>query len=174
MLKNNISRYGLIAKLFHWVTFLFLIAQIPFGFYISSLEFSFTRANLENFHVLSGIIIFYIVLARLIWKFFNPTPKLWSKNKYQTLIAKVNHFLLYLFIFIIVLSGVFKKFFIEENVNLIFFNIQSSKTIFEFSNIFYELHWLSSIILITLTLLHVFAAIYNHVFLKQKVLKKII
>jgi cytochrome b561 len=66
MLKNNTSRYGLIAKLFHWVTFIFLIVQIPFGVYISNLEFSSTKITLENYHILSGVIIFYIILARII------------------------------------------------------------------------------------------------------------
>lgn len=173
MLKNNISKYGLIAKTFHWLTFIFLMIQVPFGFYISNLEFSLVRVNLESYHVLSGVIIFYIVLSRLIWKFFNPTPKLWSKNKLQVFIARTNHILLYLFLLIVVFSGMLKKFFIEEPINLFFFEIQSSKTIFELSNAFYQLHWLSSIILVSLVLLHILAAMYNHMILKQKILKKI-
>tara|TARA_B110000967_G_C18634263_1_gene435240 strand:+ start:158 stop:682 length:525 start_codon:yes stop_codon:yes gene_type:complete len=173
MLKNNISKYGSIAKIFHWVTFIFLMIQVPFGFYISNLEFSLARVNLESYHTLSGVIIFYIVLARLIWKFFNPIPKMWSKNKLQVFIARTNHFFLYLFLLIIIFSGVLKKFFIEEPINLIFFDIQSSKTIFELSNTFYELHWLSSIILVSLVLLHILGASYNHIILKQKILKKI-
>ena len=174
MIKNNISKYGLIAKLFHWITFFFLIVHIPFGVYISNLEFSLTRYNFENYHALSGIIIFYIVLARLIWKFFNPTPKLWSKNKLQALMAKTNHFLLYLFIFIILLSDILKKFFMGEPVNLIFFNIQNSKTMVVSSNFFYELYWWGNIILVTLILIHILAAIYSHIILKKKILKKII
>ena len=113
MLRNNITEYGLIAKIFHWATFLFLIIQIPFGFYISDLEFSVERMNFENYHNIGGIIIFYVVLARLIWKFLNPTPKNNSTVAWQVLLAKLNHFLLYLFVIVIVVSGVLKKFFIE-------------------------------------------------------------
>ena len=174
MLRNNITEYGLIAKIFHWATFLFLIIQIPFGFYISDLEFSVERMNFENYHNIGGIIIFYVVLARLIWKFFNPSPKNNSTVIWQVLLAKLNHFLLYLFVIVIVISGVLKKFFIEEPVNMLFFNLQSSKTIFKLSDIFNELHEVGVVILIGLILLHIFAVIYHHIFLKDKILKKIL
>ena len=67
-----------------------------------------------------------------------------------------------------------KKFYMEESVNLIFFNIQSSKAIFEFSTFFYKLHELSNIVLITLVSLHITATLYHHIFLKQKILKKML
>ena len=68
---NSSTEYGLLAKLFHWITFVALITQVPFGFYLVDLEFSDRRINLENIHILIGITIFYIVLFRLIWKLFN-------------------------------------------------------------------------------------------------------
>ena len=50
---NSKSEYGLLAKLFHWLTFIVLIAQIPFGFYLVGLEFSDERIELENIHTVS-------------------------------------------------------------------------------------------------------------------------
>ena len=94
---NTSEKYGLLAKLFHWFTFIALIIQIPFGFYLVGLEFSDRRIDLENIHILIGITIFYFVLLRLIWKLFNPSPK--SEHNFfkgQALIAKINHFLLYM------------------------------------------------------------------------------
>ena len=70
---NNYSKYGLFAKLFHWITFIALLAQVPFGFYLVGLEFSDQRIELENIHILVGITVFYITLFRLIWKLFNPS-----------------------------------------------------------------------------------------------------
>ena len=106
---NSFSKYGLLAKLFHWITFIILILQIPFGFYLVGLEFSDRRIDLENIHILIGIIVFYITLFRLIWKFFNSSPT--DENSFfrgQIIIAKVNHFLIYLSIFTITISGVLK------------------------------------------------------------------
>ena len=51
---NSQNEYGLLAKLFHWVTFIVLIAQVPFGFYLVGLEFSDERIELENIHILVG------------------------------------------------------------------------------------------------------------------------
>ena len=93
---NSINQHGLLAKLFHWITFIALIIQVPFGFYLVGLEFSDRRIDLENIHILFGISIFYVTLFRLIWKFLNPSPKEWKSHfKGQTLIASANHFLLY-------------------------------------------------------------------------------
>ena len=90
---NSQNEYGLLAKLFHWLTFIVLIAQVPFGFYLVGLEFSDERIELENIHILVGITVFYITLFRLIWKFFNQSP---SENKSffkgQVFIGKANPF----------------------------------------------------------------------------------
>ena len=44
---NSQNEYGLLAKLFHWVTFIVLIAQVPFGFYLVGLEFLMKELNLK-------------------------------------------------------------------------------------------------------------------------------
>ena len=75
---NSINEYGLLAKLFHWVTFIVLIAQVPFGFYLVGLEFSDERIELENIHILVGITVFYLTLFRLIWEFLRNF--IWEKH----------------------------------------------------------------------------------------------
>ena len=60
---NSNSEYGLLAKLFHWITFIVLIAQVPFGFYLVGLEFSDERIELENIHILIGITVFYLKIT---------------------------------------------------------------------------------------------------------------
>ena len=67
-LNNTISEYGLVAKLFHWISFIILIIQIPLGFYLVKLDFSDTRITLEEYHVIFGIIIFYLTILRLLYK----------------------------------------------------------------------------------------------------------
>ena len=57
---NSFYKYGLVAKVFHWVTFMLLLLQFPLGLYLVSMDFSETRINLEQFHIFFGIIIFYI------------------------------------------------------------------------------------------------------------------
>ena len=171
---NSLNEYGLLAKLFHWITFLVLILQIPFGFYLVGLEFSDERIELENVHILIGITIFYITLLRLMWKFINPNPTS-SINifKGQALVAKLNHFLLYLSILMITTSGILKKLYMGETLNFLFFNYGFKKDNFILADAFYEVHIYANYLLIALVILHILAVIAHHVLFKDKILKKI-
>ena len=173
-LFNSLNEYGLLAKLFHWVTFLILIAQIPFGFYLVDLEFSETRIELEDIHILIGIIVFYLTLFRLIWKFFNPTP-LSSISHFsgQIIIGKLNHVFLYLSILLITTSGILKKLYMGEKLNFFFFKYQLKDFNFELSDIFYTIHIYSNYILIALICVHIFAVIIHHYIFKDNIIKKI-
>ena len=171
---NTFSKYGLLAKLFHWITFGVLIIQIPFGFYLVGLEFSDRRIDLENIHILIGIIIFYITLFRLIWKFFNSSPvKENSFFKGQIFIAKANHFLLYLSIFTITISGILKKLFMGERLNFLFFKYGFKSDNFVLADTFYEVHIYANFLLLALIALHVLAVIVHHYIFKDKILNKI-
>ena len=109
-LLNNKSKYGLLSKLFHWLTAAGLIVQIPLGFYLVDLDFGQFRIDIENYHILFGLIIFYITLVRLIFKLLTPAPD-FKGNAFlgQKFIAKLNHLLLYLTLLTITSSGILKK-----------------------------------------------------------------
>ena len=174
-INNTSEKYGLLAKLFHWFTFIALIIQIPFGFYLVGLEFSDRRIDLENIHILIGITIFYFVLLRLVWKLFNPNPK--SEHNFfkgQNLIAKTNHFLLYVGIFAITISGVLKKLYMGEKLNFFIFQYAFKESNFQLADSFYIVHIYANYLLITLVSLHILATVTHHVFFKDKILKKML
>ena len=171
---NSHKEYGLLAKLFHWITFIVLIIQIPFGFYLVGLEFSDRRIDLENIHILIGITVFYITLFRLIWKFFNSSAA--DGNNFfkgQIFIARVNHFLLYLSIFTITISGILKKLYMGERLNFLFFKYGFKQDNFVLADTFYEVHIYANYLLIALVTLHILAVIVHHVVFKDKILNKI-
>ena len=171
---NSQKEYGLLAKLFHWITFIILIAQIPFGFYLVGLEFSDRRIDLENIHILIGITIFYITLSRLIWKFYNPSPRDWKIHfKGQVFAAKANHFLLYLSIFTITISGILKKLYMGEKLSFIFFNYGFEKDNFLLADTFYQVHIYANYLLVFLVVVHILAVIVHYFIFKEKILKKI-
>ena len=171
---NSQKEYGLLAKLFHWITFVILIVQIPFGFYLVGLEFSDRRIDLENIHILIGITVFYITLFRLIWKFFNSSPTEGNSFfKGQIFIAKANHFFLYLSIFTITISGILKKLYMGEKLNFIFFRYGFKKDNFQLADLYYEVHIYANYLLIVLVALHILAVIVHHFIFKDKILDKI-
>jgi cytochrome b561 len=171
---NSFSKYGLVAKLFHWITFIILILQIPFGFYLVGLEFSDRRIDLENIHILIGITVFYITLFRLIWKFFNSSGAEGNSFfKGQIFIAKANHFLLYLSIFSITISGILKKLYMGEKLNFLFFEYGFKKDNFQLADLYYEVHIYTNYLLIFLITIHILAVIVHHFIFKDKILDKI-
>ena len=171
-LNNTISEYGLVAKLFHWISFIILIIQIPLGFYLVKLDFSDTRITLEEYHVIFGIIIFYLTILRLFYKIISKSPKLHNSSFIgQNLIAKLNHFALYLSLLAITTSGILKKLFNGETLNFFLFKLKF-KTNFDLADKFYDLHIISNYTLIVLISLHIFAVIFHKVFLKENILKR--
>ena len=173
-LKNSLTEYGFISKIFHWLSAAVLFAQIPLGFYLVDLDFSEKRLFIENVHVTIGLGIFYLTILRLIYKLFNPTPALGNSVFIgQRVIAKLNHILLYLSILVITISGALKKLFNGEMLDLFFFDLEI-KDNFELAELFYDIHILSNYTLIALISLHVFAVIIHKVVFKENLLKKML
>ena len=173
-LTNNLTEYGSISKIFHWLSAAVLLIQIPLGFYLVDLDFSEKRLTIESIHVILGLSIFYLTLLRLIYKLFNPTPSL-GNNIFpgQRLIAKLNHILLYLSILVITTSGALKKLFNGEMLDLFLFDIEI-KDNFELAELFYDIHILSNYTLIALISLHIFAVIVHKFLFKENLLKRIL
>ena len=161
-LTNSISEYGLVSKLFHWLTFVALLIQIPMGFYLVDLDYSDYRIFIEDIHVTLGLSIFYLVLFRLLYKFINPTPALPPAIfSGQKVIAKLNHFALYITLLSVTISGTLKKLFNGESLNFLF-KIKL-KSDFDKADFFYDIHIYSNYTLIALISLHVFAVIIHRV-----------
>ena len=173
-LNNNLTEYGSISKIFHWLSAAVLLFQIPIGFYLVDLDFDEKRLTVESIHVLLGLSIFYLTILRLVYKFLSPTPPLTnSLFPGQRLIAKLNHIFLYLTIFIITISGALKKLFNGEILDIFFLKLEI-KDNFDLAELFYDIHIIANYTLITLILLHIFAVIVHKVLFKENLIKKIL
>ncbi|MDC1033035.1 cytochrome b/b6 domain-containing protein [Candidatus Pelagibacter sp.] len=173
-LSNNLTDYGLISKIFHWLSAALLLLQIPLGFYLVDLDFSDKRLTIENIHVTLGLTIFYLTILRLFYKLINPTPALKSSIfPGQKIIAKLNHIFLYISILVITISGALKKLFNGELLNLFFFDLEI-KDNFNFAEFFYDIHIIGNYTLISLILLHVSAVIIHRVLFKENLLRRIL
>ena len=171
---NNLSEYGLLSKIFHWLSAAVLFIQIPLGFYLVDLDFGDKKLTVENIHVTLGLCIFYLTLIRLIYKLFNPTPAL-QNNIFtgQRIIAKLNHILLYLSILVITISGALKKLFNGETLDIFLFVLEIGDN-FNLAELFYEIHIIGNYILITLISVHVIAVVIHKVLFKENLLKRIL
>jgi len=171
---NNKTKYGLLSKLFHWLTAAGLIVQIPLGFYLVDLDFDQSRVDIENYHILFGLIIFYVTLIRLIFKLLTPTPDFeGSAFLGQKFIARLNHLLLYLTFLTVTSSGILKKLFNGESLVIFFKKINLTYN-YELSEQFYSIHILANYALIGLITLHILAVLFHKLFLRENILKRIL
>ena len=138
------------------------------------LDFGDERLKIEKIHVIIGLAIFYLIILRLLNNFFNPTPKIGpSKFLGQKLLAKTNHLLLYVAILSITVSGILKKLFNGETLNLFFREI-ALKENFELADQFYDIHVFSNYSVVILITIHILAVIFHKVFFNENLIKKIL
>ena len=173
-LTNNLTEYGFISKIFHWLSAAALLIQIPLGFYLVDLDFGEQRLTFESIHVLLGLSIFYLTLLRLLYRLINPPPSLpGSIFPGQRLIAQLNHIFLYILIFVITISGILKKLFNGEILDILFTTIEINDN-FELAELFYDVHVIGNYTLIILISLHILAVIIHKIIFKENLIKKIL
>jgi cytochrome b561 len=90
----------------HWVISIALICTFILGLYVSDLPFSLERIKLISYHKWAGISILFLVTIRILWRLTHTPPALpISIPHWQQKLASITHFLLYVFMFSIPVSG---------------------------------------------------------------------
>ncbi|WP_231571810.1 cytochrome b/b6 domain-containing protein [Rickettsia amblyommatis] len=71
LLTNTENSYGLIAKLFHWIMSIIVIAMLVVGFLMDNFVALPLKWQLYGIHEAAGIVVLSLVIIRLLWKFYN-------------------------------------------------------------------------------------------------------
>jgi len=176
MIQNTESSYGWLAKLFHWLIALAIFALIFVGFTMSSMESSPDKFELYKMHKASGVVVLILVLLRLIWKYTNktvePPADLPSILK---LAAKSGHFMLYVFMFLMPISGIMMSRFSGFDVSVFnLFIIPAAEKNTQVAGIFHQIHAIGIWFFIVVIVLHIGAALYHHFIRKDNVLMRMI
>lgn len=106
MWRNTSQSWGVIAKTLHWGVALLILAQFALGWTAVSWRLSPTKFDLFVWHKSIGITVLALVVLRLLWRAWNPPPGLpvdtapWERRA-----AQLSHFLLYLLMLAMPLSG---------------------------------------------------------------------
>lgn len=100
------ARYTGTAIALHWLIALAIIGTFSLGLYMSGLPFSPDKLKLYSWHKWAGVTIFLLALTRLAWRATHQPPPLpWNMPAWQRLAAHGTHFLLYVLMLAIPLSG---------------------------------------------------------------------
>lgn len=173
--QNTQHLYGTVTKIFHWLTALLILTVIPLGVvanewaYETNEQLAF-KAQLFSYHKTLGVIIFWVALARILWAVRQTKPGgLHPERKAETLLAEVVHWLLYISLVAVPLTG-----WIHHAASTGFAPIllpigqelplvPKSEAV---SGIFASLHWIWSKIMVGSILLHIAGAL-KHQFIDK-------
>lgn len=177
MIKNTEDNYGLIAKILHWVIALSIISLITVGFIMHDMEPSPEKYELYGLHKASGVLVLILVTLRILWRFSNKVvqPPADLPNILK-LAARSGHFLLYVFMLLMPISGIVMSHFGGHDISVfgLFIIPSAVDKIPQISGLAHEVHVLGIWAFIAIIVIHVGAAFYHHFIRHDNVLMRMI
>ncbi|MCP5363258.1 MAG: cytochrome b [Rickettsiaceae bacterium] len=176
MLKNTVSSYGLISKLFHWLIGIAIIGLLVIGFTMVSILPSTDKWQLYAMHKATGVVVLFFVLLRFLWRFINIKLELPADLPlWQKLASKITHYLLYIFMFLMPVSGILMSRFGGHEINVFnLFIIPPLEKNIILARFFNNLHEVSAFLFAALIGLHISAGLYHHFIRKDNILSRMI
>ncbi len=103
---SDAARYTPVAISLHWLIALLIFAGWGLGFYMADLPLSPAKLRYYSWHKWMGVTTFILAVLRVGWLATHSAPRLpHAIPPWQTRTARVTHFVLYLLMFVIPLSG---------------------------------------------------------------------
>ena len=75
MLKNTDDAWGIVAKAFHWVFAVIILAQLVLGKVAEEAQVSPQKLDLFVWHKSIGVTILLLLTLRIVWRLINTPPK---------------------------------------------------------------------------------------------------
>lgn len=169
---GNERRYGFVAQGLHWLTaILVLWAWLIAGTWGRGGDSSPVMA----LHQTLGFTVFLLVLARLVWRFFDTRPNEPEMPIVLSFVAKVSHWLLYALLVAIPLTAIVGSS-LEGHSITIYGNAIGPwlSTSRHLGHQILEYHQLLGTTLIWLAGVHAAAAIFHHLVLRDRVLRQML
>jgi len=177
MLLSSTSRWGAIAKIFHWSMAIGLVGMLLAGYFMTDLPNSRFKIDVYSLHKSTGLTLLALLVFRLLWRWLDPTPLLPAHTpRWQRLLAKASHGLLYLLMLAMPLSGWLYN--SAANFPLRWFGTIRIPALSgpdrELKHLAGDLHEAFAIALAILLCVHVAAALKHHFIDRDSILKRML
>lgn len=178
MIKNTRNAYGSIAKLLHWLMGIAIIAMLILGLLLESIKDEHLADLAFTIHKSVGMTLLLLIVLRTAWRLSNITPSSSTHVKaWQQKAEKLTHFLMYMALFIMPLSGwamstasgYLPSFFGYGEFAMPF--IPNSKAL---ADTISWVHTIAAYTLIALVSVHILATVQHYVVHKENILKRIL
>jgi len=104
-LRNTDTRWGAVAQAFHWGIAILILVQGSIGLTMVELGMTPTKVKVFALHKSIGLTILALALLRLAWRLGQRVPSDPPMPRWQRVAARASHFLLYVLILALPLSG---------------------------------------------------------------------
>lgn len=174
-LRNTASEYGSLAKWLHWLVAIGMVVIIYLGLTQSGMERGPERSEIRVIHGSIALIVLVLMTIRIVWRFMNDVPAHpEGVPGWQRATASLVHWGIYLAVFVQLISGPITVATGDNPVSFFgLFSFTLPVAVTEDAHHFWEeIHEFTWQIVAVLLVVHIVAAIYNHVVLKNDVLRR--
>ena len=172
------SHYTRTAIGLHWIVALLIFATFGLGWFMTDIaDASQTKMQYYAWHKWLGITVFLLAVIRVLWRSFHqPPPQAQSIPKIQQLAAKIVHWMLYILILIVPLSGYFYT--LAAGSPVVYLGIIPLPILIQpdvqLAHTLKELHEILVYTMVALVGLHLVAALKHHIFDGDNTLAKML
>ena len=176
--KNTQHQYGIVTILIHWLMAILIIGLFVLGKIMSDLDYYDPNYHVYPWwHKSFGLVVTFMLVFRIIWKWTNPKVEtIKSIKPIEVKLSKIMHAILYMSVFICCISGVMIS--TAEGAGIEFFNwfeipalISSGSSQADLAG---EIHEISTLTLIVIASIHLFAGLKHHFINKNNTLKRML
>jgi cytochrome b561 len=174
--QNTPNKFGSLTKFLHWLIFILFVTQYALVYRRGYLpEESTEKLQYLMLHKSFGVILLGLAVFMILWRHAGTRPSYISMNVVEKLLAKLTHFLLYLTMLIMPLSGIGMSLYAGYSVSVFGLALPLTLTKNEaLGNALYQTHVWTSYIVLALAALHILAALYHHFLRRDEVLKRML
>lgn len=174
--RNGTGHFGWVSRGIHWLMALALILNLGFGAWLARIEPSFSTLWMYGAHKSAGMTLLALVLIRLAWHRVSPPPKPLTIGiaPWQYYAARLGHWGLYALMLAVPLSGWFAS--SATGIPTVIFGRWTLPAIAPASERLDQLgFWAHDALtkaLLALILIHVGAALYHALILRDPTLRR--
>jgi len=153
-----------------------IVVSVGLGVYMVGLKLSPLKLRLYSWHKWIGVTIFLLIVARLMWRAANAPPPPITSPRWQQIAAVVNHWLLYVLLICIPLSGWLMS--SAYGVRVVYFGVIPLPDLVgknkELGDTLKALHEILAFTMLGLVTVHALAALKHHLLDRDAVLYRML
>ena len=177
LMRNTAERFGLVAKTLHWLTLVLLIGSFTLAVSMVNMPFSPRKLEFYSWHKWVGVTIFLVVVVRLAWRLANPVPRQPAgMPQWQRRLAGLSHAALYAILIVMPVTGWIMS--SALNLPVVYLGLVHIPSPFGVDRALGEtmkvVHLSLAVTLLVLVTIHVLAALYHHLVLRDDVLRRML